>query len=85
MAKDASTAFVSYSRDDSSGDPAAAENRRIPSRIWPTCFVLIGAGLLNYREMQRNNIKSGYRMRCTAVVYAHQLASATRSQCHAKV
>jgi len=28
-----------------------AENRRIPSWVWPACFVLIGAGLLNYREM----------------------------------
>ena len=27
------------------------ENRVIPSWIWPMCFVLIGAGLLNYREM----------------------------------
>jgi putative copper resistance protein D len=27
------------------------ENRAIPSWIWPFCFVLIGAGLLNYREM----------------------------------
>ena len=27
------------------------ENRAIPSSIWPMCFVLIGAGLLNYREM----------------------------------
>src|SRR5271169_3298696 len=27
------------------------ENRTIPSWIWPACFVLIGAGLLNYREM----------------------------------
>src|SRR5580700_5279318 len=27
------------------------ENRAIPSWIWPLCFVLIGAGLLNYREM----------------------------------
>lgn len=27
------------------------ENRTIPSWIWPICFVLIGAGLLNYREM----------------------------------
>jgi copper resistance protein D len=26
-------------------------NRRVPSWIWPICFVLIGAGLLNYREM----------------------------------
>ena len=26
-------------------------NRVIPSWIWPMCFVLIGAGLLNYREM----------------------------------
>lgn len=28
-----------------------AENRRIPGWVWPACFVLIGAGLLNYREM----------------------------------
>ena len=27
------------------------ENRAIPSWIWPVCFVLIGAVLLNYREM----------------------------------
>lgn len=27
------------------------EDREIPSWIWPVCFVLIGAGLLNYREM----------------------------------
>lgn len=27
------------------------ENRHIPAWIWPACFVLIGAGLLNYREM----------------------------------
>jgi putative copper resistance protein D len=27
------------------------ENRAIPSWIWPFCFVLIGTGLLNYREM----------------------------------
>jgi putative copper resistance protein D len=27
------------------------ENRKIPAWIWPICFVLIGAGLLNYREM----------------------------------
>jgi putative copper resistance protein D len=26
-------------------------DRAIPSWIWPACFVLIGAGLLNYREM----------------------------------
>jgi putative copper resistance protein D len=26
------------------------EDRGIPSWIWPVCFVLIGAGLLNYRE-----------------------------------
>jgi putative copper resistance protein D len=26
-------------------------NRTVPSWIWPICFVLIGAGLLNYREM----------------------------------
>lgn len=28
-----------------------AVDRRIPSWIWPVCFVLIAAGLLNYREM----------------------------------
>lgn len=28
-----------------------AAHRRIPSWIWPACFVLIAAGLLNYREM----------------------------------
>ncbi|MGB8770495.1 MAG: CopD family protein [Candidatus Korobacteraceae bacterium] len=28
-----------------------AKDRAIPSWIWPVCFVLIGAGLLNYREM----------------------------------
>ncbi len=28
-----------------------AANRRVPSWIWPACFVLIAAGLLNYREM----------------------------------
>ncbi len=28
-----------------------AENRKIPSWIWPVCFVLIGAALLNYREI----------------------------------
>jgi putative copper resistance protein D len=28
-----------------------AENRKIPSWIWPACFVLIGAALLNYREL----------------------------------
>jgi putative copper resistance protein D len=28
-----------------------AENRTVPAWIWPACFVLIGAGLLNYREM----------------------------------
>lgn len=28
-----------------------ADNRKIPSWVWPVCFVLIGAGLLNYREM----------------------------------
>jgi len=28
-----------------------ANNRKIPSWVWPVCFVLIGAGLLNYREM----------------------------------
>lgn len=27
------------------------ENRRIARWIWPICFVIIGAGLLNYREM----------------------------------
>jgi putative copper resistance protein D len=27
------------------------EDRAIPSWIWPVCFVLIGAGLLNYREI----------------------------------
>lgn len=27
------------------------KDRAIPSWIWPMCFVLIGAGLLNYREM----------------------------------
>src|SRR5271157_5121341 len=27
------------------------KDRAIPSWIWPLCFVLIGAGLLNYREM----------------------------------
>jgi copper resistance protein D len=27
------------------------ENRAIPSWIWPVCFILIGAVLLNYREM----------------------------------
>ena len=27
------------------------KDRTIPSWIWPACFVLIGAGLLNYREM----------------------------------
>jgi putative copper resistance protein D len=27
------------------------ENRRVPSWIWPICFVLIGVGLLNYREI----------------------------------
>jgi putative copper resistance protein D len=27
------------------------EDRTIPSWIWPMCFVLIGAGLLNYREI----------------------------------
>jgi len=27
------------------------EDRAIPSWIWPVCFVLIGAGLMNYREM----------------------------------
>jgi len=26
-------------------------NRKIPSWVWPACFVLIGAALLNYREM----------------------------------
>jgi putative copper resistance protein D len=28
-----------------------AASRRVPSWIWPACFVLIAAGLLNYREM----------------------------------
>jgi putative copper resistance protein D len=28
----------------------SAEDRRAPSWIWPVCFVLIGIGLLNYRE-----------------------------------
>jgi copper resistance protein D len=28
-----------------------AKDRGIPAWIWPVCFVLIGAGLLNYREM----------------------------------
>jgi len=27
------------------------KDRAIPSWIWPACFILIGAGLLNYREM----------------------------------
>jgi putative copper resistance protein D len=27
------------------------KSRAVPSWIWPVCFVLIGAGLLNYREM----------------------------------
>ena len=27
------------------------EDRTIPSWIWPLCFVVIGAGLLNYREL----------------------------------
>jgi copper resistance protein D len=27
------------------------EDRGIPSWVWPVCFVLIGAGLLNYREI----------------------------------
>jgi putative copper resistance protein D len=27
------------------------ENRSVPSWIWPICFVLIGVGLLNYREI----------------------------------
>jgi len=27
------------------------EDRAIPSWIWPLCFVIIGAGLLNYREL----------------------------------
>lgn len=26
-------------------------NRRLPSLIWPVCFLLIAAGLLNYREL----------------------------------
>ncbi len=29
----------------------AAEDRTIPSWIWPVCFTLIGVGLLNYREL----------------------------------
>ena len=28
-----------------------AKDRAIPAWIWPVCFVLIGAGLLNYREI----------------------------------
>jgi putative copper resistance protein D len=28
-----------------------SEDRAIPAWIWPICFVLIGAGLLNYREI----------------------------------
>jgi len=28
-----------------------AKDRAVPAWIWPACFVLIGAGLLNYREM----------------------------------
>jgi putative copper resistance protein D len=28
-----------------------AKDRSIPAWIWPVCFVLIGAGLLNYREV----------------------------------
>jgi len=28
-----------------------SENRTIPAWIWPMCFVLIGAALLNYREL----------------------------------
>jgi copper resistance protein D len=28
-----------------------AQDRAIPAWIWPVCFVLIGAGLLNYREI----------------------------------
>jgi putative copper resistance protein D len=28
-----------------------ANNRKIPSWIWPVCFALIGVGLLNYREL----------------------------------
>ena len=28
-----------------------AKDRGIPARIWPVCFVLIGAALLNYREI----------------------------------
>ncbi len=28
-----------------------SKDRAIPAWIWPACFVLIGAGLLNYREM----------------------------------
>jgi putative copper resistance protein D len=26
-------------------------DRAIPAWIWPACFILIGAGLLNYREI----------------------------------
>jgi len=28
-----------------------AEDRTIPSWVWPVCFVLIGVGLVNYREI----------------------------------
>jgi copper resistance protein D len=28
-----------------------SEDRTVPAWIWPVCFVLIGAGLLNYREL----------------------------------
>jgi putative copper resistance protein D len=28
-----------------------SKDRAVPAWIWPACFVLIGAGLLNYREM----------------------------------
>jgi putative copper resistance protein D len=28
-----------------------SKDRSIPAWIWPVCFVLIGAGLLNYREL----------------------------------
>ena len=27
------------------------KDRAIPAWIWPVCFVLIGVGLLNYREI----------------------------------
>jgi len=29
------------------------ENRTVPAWIWPVCFVLIGAGLLNYGKSSR--------------------------------